>query len=358
MAAIEALTRNAVNCEKCNQPWYGNVRFCPYCGCSAAPDQPLASGVATTDKLAPPTAPLSDIRAGKLTKQSIASTAPVVPAKSVSTSNSGLAKRKGEEKSDPPLTGDRHPVTGTAAAADGKTGRTAPVNVTLDTKKPARSPLRNIALAVAVIATSCVGYWLAIPGPVVSGKMDSADMQVQLHLSAVLRSAGAGDWVKADTEIKAMMMNANRPPQGDRKLAQEENAVGLKALRAKDYAEAIKFFGKAVAAEPGNVYWINNLGYAYLRNKNFAAAERYFKQALSFVPNHGISWQNLAEAYSENNNASDSKAALKLAIHFSTNRRKTLDLLAKTRSGSNEKFGPIIADVLTYAHSIPVASVK
>jgi hypothetical protein len=303
--------------------------------------------------------PVSDTRAGKFSKQEAVATAPAAPAQPVSTSNPGFAKQKDGEKSDPPVTGEKRPAKGTTVAVDGETGRVEPVEEPSDTRKPGRSPLNKIALAVAVTATVCVGYWLASPDLVAGGKRDSAEAQAQAHLIAVLRSAGAGDWVKADAEIKVMMTNASPPPQGDRKLAQEENAVGLKALRAKDYPEAINFFGKAVAAEPGNVYWINNLGYAYLRSKNFAAAERYFKQALSFVPNHGISWQNLAEAYSEHNNASDAKAALKLAIRFSTNRRKTLDLLAKSRSGSSkEKFGPIIAEVLNDVHSIPVASLK
>ena len=240
-----------------------------------------------------------------------------------------------------------------------KAGRSVPAKETPDTKKFGKSPLNMAALAAAVIAFGFVGYWVVAGDSVRGAKRDPAEAQNQVRLNATLRSAGAGDWVKADAETKEMMRSAPVPPQGDRKLAQAQNAEGIKALRSKDYALAIKFFGKAVGAEPGNVYWIDNLGYAYLRNNEIPEAERHFERALSFVPNHGVTWQNLAEAYAEHNNASAAKAALKLAIRHSTNRRKTMDLLSKDKSGASKaKFGLIIAEVLTDVSSIPATPLK
>ncbi len=355
MGATGTLAGNtAIRCENCDQPWYGSVKFCPYCGRSTSPKQPLAANIDTTEKVSPPTADFTNACPHNLYKQEMAATVPITRAPSVSSTIAGFANQKGEEKSGPPLTDDRHPTKGTRLAVNGNASRGAPVEHPPVTSKLGKLRHNRTALAVAVTTIVCVVSLLAIYDLVGIGKRDTTEAPAQVHLDAVLRSAGSGDWVDADAEIKAMLRNANQSPQGDRRLAQEHNALGLRALRDKDYATAIDSFGKAVAAEPGNVYWINNLGYAYLRRKNFDAAEFHFKQALTFVPNHAASWQNLAETYSEHGNVSDAKAALKLAIRVSTNRKKTLGLLAKnTRSSSKDKFGLIIAGVLADVQSIP-----
>ena len=60
--------------------------------------------------------------------------------------------------------------------------------------------------------------------------------------------------------------------------------LGFVYIARNDYADAVRYFQKALESEPGNHDAINSLGYVYEKMGRFGSAKRIYEQALILHP--------------------------------------------------------------------------
>jgi Flp pilus assembly protein TadD len=72
---------------------------------------------------------------------------------------------------------------------------------------------------------------------------------------------------------------------------------GKAAIAARQYANAVGWLQRAVAAEPGNPEAFNLLGYATRKSGNPAGSLQYYQKALSLDPKHLGAHEYIGEAY-------------------------------------------------------------
>jgi Flp pilus assembly protein TadD len=73
--------------------------------------------------------------------------------------------------------------------------------------------------------------------------------------------------------------------------------LGVDAVKAKDWQQAVYHLAIAAKAEPANADVQNLLGYAYRNQKNFDLAFRHYNEALKLDPKHRGAHEYIGEAY-------------------------------------------------------------
>ncbi len=145
-------------------------------------------------------------------------------------------------------------------------------------------------------------------------------------IGAMLFGADQPDVVAAAADrLKGMDL----PPAGDRKASRAQNADGLTAYRAGDYATAATLFARAAALNPRDAEAQGNLGLALLREGKTVEALDALNLALQNDPHRATAWMSMSEAMASNPTLSF--AALLLAHQFSGNQQKTVDYLTTRR---------------------------
>lgn len=89
-----------------------------------------------------------------------------------------------------------------------------------------------------------------------------------------------------------------RAIEEDPKLWRTWNALGLYYDSKKNWAKALKAYGKALEFNPNTAMLHNNLGYSLLIQHNFIGAAKKFTQALKLDPKFAIARTNLRLALS------------------------------------------------------------
>jgi len=79
--------------------------------------------------------------------------------------------------------------------------------------------------------------------------------------------------------------------------ADPDYAAGRKAIEAKDWNTAIKFFSSAALRVPDNADIHNYLGYAYRNAGKLEPAFKHYKRALALNPRHRGAHEYIGEAY-------------------------------------------------------------
>jgi len=74
-------------------------------------------------------------------------------------------------------------------------------------------------------------------------------------------------------------------------------AAGRKAIAAKDWNAAIKFFSAAALRDPDNADIQNSLGYAHRKAGKLELAFKHYKRALELNPRHRGAHEYIGEAY-------------------------------------------------------------
>lgn len=64
----------------------------------------------------------------------------------------------------------------------------------------------------------------------------------------------------------------------------------------RDNSEALRWQEEALEMDPGNDYFVNNLGWIYLVMENFHEAKENFQKAMEFNPDNPTAWENLEAA--------------------------------------------------------------
>jgi tetratricopeptide (TPR) repeat protein len=84
--------------------------------------------------------------------------------------------------------------------------------------------------------------------------------------------------------------------------ADPDYAAGRKAMEAKDWNGAIKFFSTAARRSPDNADLQNYLGYAHRKAGKLDPAFKHYKRALELNPRHRGAHEYIGEAYLMVNN--------------------------------------------------------
>jgi Flp pilus assembly protein TadD len=79
--------------------------------------------------------------------------------------------------------------------------------------------------------------------------------------------------------------------------ADPDYAAGKKAIEAKDWNTAIKYFSSAAKRAPDNADIQNYLGYAYRNTGKLDAAFQHYQRALKLDPKHRGAHEYIGEAY-------------------------------------------------------------
>jgi Flp pilus assembly protein TadD len=73
--------------------------------------------------------------------------------------------------------------------------------------------------------------------------------------------------------------------------------LGAKAVKSKNWDEAVKRLSSAARAEPANADVQNLLGYAYRNQRKFELAFKHYGEALRLDPKHKGAHEYIGEAY-------------------------------------------------------------
>ncbi|UCH93086.1 MAG: tetratricopeptide repeat protein, partial [Candidatus Aminicenantes bacterium] len=76
----------------------------------------------------------------------------------------------------------------------------------------------------------------------------------------------------------------------------DDLAFYILQLPDRDNSEALRRQEEALEIDPGNDYFVNNLGWVHLMNGNYQQAQEYFQKAMEFNPDNPSAWENLEAA--------------------------------------------------------------
>jgi Flp pilus assembly protein TadD len=124
----------------------------------------------------------------------------------------------------------------------------------------------------------------------------SATRPERAHLR-LLRRVGAFVLAAALAGVVAPPCHAVESDTDPQAAADPDYAAGKKAIDAKDWNTAIKFFSSAAKRAPDNADIQNYLGYAYRNTGRLDAAFQHYQRALKLDPKHLGAHEYIGEAY-------------------------------------------------------------
>jgi len=143
---------------------------------------------------------------------------------------------------------------------------------------------------------------------------------------AMIVAAKSGDNA-AILSAKVTLDSFPKPDRGDRKLARENNKLGLDALRQNSYETAITRFGEGVVADSSDVEVKNNLGYALMMAGRSDDAKKTLIESLALDSARGAAWANLGQTLAKQGDEDSAVAAFVNTFIFSRAQNKTIEFL-------------------------------
>jgi predicted Zn-dependent protease len=145
---------------------------------------------------------------------------------------------------------------------------------------------------------------------------------------------------------------ADPVPAGDRSSSRRANELGLAALRAHQYTEAVTAFEAGIGLDPSDIEVANNYGYALALAGRRADAQKVLAGVLLRDPARAVAWTAFAEARSEDR--ATALASLKIALHFSASRERTLAKFREmAQSHPDLRVRELVAEVLAQRERVP-----
>ena len=111
------------------------------------------------------------------------------------------------------------------------------------------------------------------------------------------------------------------------------------SIQNGQFAEAVRAFQEAIAADPGDVEALNNLGYAHFLSGNLETAEQVLFHALRLAPGRANAWTNLGQTYAKQKKQAEAVACFANAYRFSRNREMTRQFLRRLTEKEEEDDG-------------------
>lgn len=143
-------------------------------------------------------------------------------------------------------------------------------------------------------------------------------------IESILKSEGASDFVGVEAGLRNLVTQVpvSRVSTPD---AISANERGLAELRSGNFEEAVVLFKEAIALNPVNSKYFNNLGLAELKAGRIESARLEFQKAISVEPYKTIAWGNLAVALAKQGNSELALSSLLVAAR--TSKEKTLKFI-------------------------------
>lgn len=188
-----------------------------------------------------------------------------------------------------------------------------------------------------------------------SARVESQAKTAKDQLNEILGLVRDNRW-KDVKNAAASLKALAQAPQGNRRLSDEQTQIGIQNFEARNYAEAITHFEKAVGADASNVEPRFYLGRALNRTGKFDTAKNVLIDALIIQPDRGASWFTTAEVFAELDKKDEATFALKLAVFFSKNREQAIASLKDKSKIESDKFWKIIEDVRPVLSGVPASN--
>ena len=95
--------------------------------------------------------------------------------------------------------------------------------------------------------------------------------------------------------------------------AQKLNLLGNNAYKKKDYATALKNYGKAIIFEPNEITYYNNTAAVYFEMKNFAECIKFCRQACKIGEENKAQSKSIFKGFERMGRAHEEIGDLKMA---------------------------------------------
>lgn len=350
----EPSTASAFSCLHCASPWFGAVRFCPYCGVASSLlpvppaiqadvptiPPPIAQAPAVPLPAKPGPALAAEPRASSQGIAPAAAFAPrAVPAKNQAQAASRLTPKAGALL-----------LAGLALIAAYTYWGRAPMPVETASGAPAgQPPVTQVAKASpATVASPSAGPAMPVatkPEPAFTAIQPQATQAAskspstqkaspidvlqsypieaaRQHLGEMLDAAKLGGNLHVQDQVQALAA-LHKPPRGDRKAALALSAQGSSALKSGNFAEAAQLLTEALRLDPSDAEVLNSLAFALLKQHQLASARNAALASLLLLPTRTATWANLAFILAEDGKLGSASSAFYLAYHFSKDKPET-----------------------------------
>ncbi len=141
-----------------------------------------------------------------------------------------------------------------------------------------------------------------------------------------------------ETEKDALASLPSLPP-GNTAEAERLNPLGLKALKEKNFSQAVSYFKAAAQADPSNAKYLSNLGFAEMYDGSLDEAKHHTYQSLELAPEREVAWDNLGQVLAKQGKKEEGIACFLVAYHVSNG--KTLAYLESLEADED----PVIREV-------------
>ncbi|KAI0000595.1 hypothetical protein F4779DRAFT_631170 [Xylariaceae sp. FL0662B] len=110
-------------------------------------------------------------------------------------------------------------------------------------------------------------------------------------------TATASDSGSSTTPPDPAATSSSRPPtEAEKAQAEELKGKGNRAMAAKDYAQAVELYTRALALHPGNAIYLSNRAAAYSAARDHASARADAEAAVAVDPSYTKAWSRLGLA--------------------------------------------------------------
>ena len=276
----------------------------------------------------------------------------------------GLFLDQAKEKAPSPVVTD--PVMPTAASTQPKavvdtrqvetskpTGTTQPKQPivqapTVDAAAPKSSFLKISILSVVILALGAGAFFLLKGGLLKDAPKSSGGNASQKQGASGKSTPGVNitGQMLIDASIKGnvdelqgfLQQMKSRPPAPtlDRKQARSLNDEAIKAIRAQDYAEAIKLLKSAREADMADAEISNNLGFALRMAEDFKASESQLIKTIEQFPTRQQAWSDLGETSSKLGKHAQAVATFVTAHRLAKNPERLLEKYVKLMESTED----------------------
>ncbi|KAF9198787.1 hypothetical protein BGZ49_000289 [Haplosporangium sp. Z 27] len=169
--------------------------------------------------------------------------------------------------------------------------------------------------------------------------LDDPFSALNLELGTISNNAGASSSAQSSTPASSSSApKVSEPTAEQKKSAEELKVAGNRKVNEKDYAEAIRLYGEAIALNPGNAVYYANRAAAYSQMGDHQNAIKDSLQAAEVDPSYSKAYSRLGHAYFSVGKYKDAVTAYEkgLALEPNNATMKSSLATARTKARDNE----------------------
>jgi peptidoglycan/xylan/chitin deacetylase (PgdA/CDA1 family) len=181
----------------------------------------------------------------------------------------------------------------------------APSVSTLSKQTPAFGNLVGSGGGEFIFKTSYRDEMLSSLSEHIDTKKDDINAEIERVTQTLKVRQEENARLAADLAIAKAQLTANAIKRGNLKPLQDsiealrQNELGVKLYKEKKHAQALTALLKAVALNPNNVQYVNNIGFLYHRMGDPDEAQLWLQRSLQIDSSRGVTYLNLADVQME-----------------------------------------------------------